>query len=178
MTRILLVGAMGSGKTSVGKALAVKTGWPYADNDSLLVRSTGQTAKALLERDGEQGLHAAEANVLTLQLGLPAPVILGISGGAVLTASTRERLRTAGHVVWLKATPAVIARRVGNGAGRPLVGQPGQPSDTAAILARLAAERDAFYAEIAGQVVDVDVVTPAAAAIAVLDALGPVTTPG
>ena len=99
MTRILLVGAMGSGKTSVGKALAVKTGWPYADNDTLLVRSTGQTAKALLERDGEQGLHAAEAHVLTLQLGLPAPVILGISGGAVLTASTRERLRTAGHVV-------------------------------------------------------------------------------
>ena len=153
MTRILLVGAMGSGKSSVGASLATKTGWSYADNDALLLRTSGLTAAALLARDGEAGLHAAEALVLTLQLGIPGPLVLGISGGAVLTAGSRARLRAAGHVVWLRASPAVLARRLGSAPARPLVGEP------MAALTQLATDRDALYAEVATEVIDVDLIT-------------------
>ena len=166
MTRLLLVGAMGSGKTAVGTSLATKTGWPYVDNDALLLRSSGLTAPALLARDGEAGLHAAEATVLTLQLGIPGSVILGISGGAVLEKAARERLRAAGQVVWLRASPTVLARRIGNAAGRPLVGEP------LAALTRLAAERNAFYAEVATETIDVDLITAGVAAKAILAAFG------
>lgn len=169
MTRVLLVGAMGSGKSAVGASLAAKTGWTYVDNDALLLRTSGLTARALQERDGQPALHDAEATVLTLQLGLPEPIILGIAGAAVLTAATRQRLREAGHVVWLRATPAVLARRLGKNISRPL---PAGMS-VLALLTSLAAERDALYAEVAGQIVDVDVVTAGMAAKAVLAALGP-----
>ena len=166
MTRLLLVGAMGSGKTAVGTSLAIKTGWPYIDNDALLLRSSGLTAPELLARDGEAGLHAAEATVLTLQLGIPGSVILGISGGAVLEPTSRERLRAAGQVVWLRASPAVLARRIGAAAGRPLVGEP------LATLTRLAAERNAFYAEVASETIEVDLLTAGAVAKTILATLG------
>lgn len=150
--RVLLVGMMGAGKTTVGTALAVRLGCGYVDNDALLQRTCGLPGPELLAQRGTEALTEAESQVLTLQLGMPGPLVAGIAGGVVLQEADRDRIAGAGcHVVWLRATIAVLARRVGDGVDRPRLGD-----DLVAALRVLAAERNPFYAQLADQVVDVD----------------------
>jgi shikimate kinase len=173
MSRVLLVGMMATGKTTVGRAIAERTGWTYVDNDELVVRATGLTARDLLARDGEPALRAAESAVLTSLLGRPAPLVAGVPGGVVLDAADRDRLRAGGHVVWLRAQVATLAERVGPATDRPWLGD-----DTTTALARLSAERAPLYAEVATQVVDVDGRSPDELAGLVLAELGPAGSPG
>ena len=150
--KILLIGMMGAGKSTVGAALAGRLGWQYLDNDSLLEKTAGRTAPEILAADGEPALRAAESRVLTLLLGMPGPMIGGVPGGVVLDEGDRDRLIESDcHVVWLRTSPQVLARRVGSGTGRAWLG-----SDPATALRRLAAERNGFYEEVADQIVDTD----------------------
>ena len=167
MTRVLLIGMMATGKTTVGRAIAARTGWPYVDNDDVLLRAAGLTARALLARDGEPGLRAAESAVLTALLELPEPLVAGVPGGIVLDPADRARLRAGGHVVWLRASVPTLVARVGAASDRPWLGD-----DPAATLARLAQARAPLYAEVATQVVDVDGRTPDDIATAVVAAVG------
>lgn len=162
--RVLLLGMMGAGKTTVGRALAGRTGWPYYDNDELVTRTTGRAAPDLLEAGGEDALRAAESAALGAALSLPAPLVAGVAGGVVLDPADRERLRTAeGLVVWLRARIGTLAERVGTGEGRSWL----QP-DPAAALAELAAVREPLYAAVADLVVDVDEASPEEVAATVL----------
>jgi shikimate kinase len=88
-----------------------------------------------------------------------------VAGGAVLDPGNRDLLRRSGTVVWLRARPDTLARRVGDGAGRPLLG-----ADPAGALARLDEARRPHYAEVAHAVVDVDDLDPDAVVDAVVDA--------
>lgn len=166
-SKVLLVGMMGSGKSTVGAALAARLGWPYLDNDALLERSTGSTAPEIWEQQGDRALRSAESRVLTLVLGMPGPFIAGVAGGVVLDEGDRTRLIASGcHIVWLRASSAVLARRIGKGAGRARLG-----NDPEAALRALILERNAYYAEVATQVVDVDALPAGAVAKAVAEAL-------
>ena len=165
--KVLLVGMMGTGKSTVGAALSSRLGWPYLDNDALLERTTGTTAPRLLEEQGSEALTAAESRVLTLMLGMPGPMVGGVPGGVVLDPVDRSRLaEAAAHVVWLRTSVAVLARRIGSGAGRARLGD-----DPAGALRKLAAERNAFYEEVADQVVDTDTLPAGAIAKLVVEAL-------
>ena len=165
--KVLLIGMMGAGKSTVGAALATRLGWPYLDNDLLLERTSGATAAEVLAAGGEQGLRAAEARVLTVMLALPGSVIGGLAAGVVLDASDRARIITSpSHVVWLRATPAVLGRRIGTGSSRPFLG-----ADPLPVLRRMAAERQTLYAEVAHQIVDVDTLPASAVASLIVEAL-------
>ena len=150
--KVLLVGMMGSGKTIVGAALAGRLGWPYLDNDAMLERTAGRSAADIAAADGEEALRTAESKVLTFMLGMPTPMIAGVAGGVVLAEADRLRIReSTAHVVWLRASPKVLARRLGRDAGRPWL-----DGDPEAALRKLAAERHTHYEAVADQVVDVD----------------------
>lgn len=165
--KVLLVGMMGCGKSTVGAALATRLGWPYIDNDVMLERTTGQTAADIITTDGEGALRVAESRVLTFMLGLPTQIVGGVAGGVVLNEADRQRLTSAdAHVVWLRATPKVLARRVGSGAGRPKLG-----TDPEAALRKLAAERHPFYEQVADQVIDVDALAAGVVAKQILEQL-------
>ena len=165
--RVLLVGMMGAGKTTVGRALATATGWPYLDNDELVRRASGRSAPELLAAEGETALRAAESSALTEVLGMPPPLVAGVATGVVLDAADRERLTTAdATVVWLRATVETLAARVGEGAGRAWL----QP-DPQTALRQLAAVREPLLAEIADVVVDVDSAAPEDVAATILSAL-------
>lgn len=163
MPRVLLVGLMATGKSSVARAISAETGWPALDNDVLLERATGRTAAELLAERGLEQLRAAESAVLAEVLARPAPLVAGVAAGVVLDARDRERLRTGGHVVWLRADPAVLVRRLGTGSHRPWL-----EGDPAATLRAMAAEREPLFAEVAQQVVDVGQRSPEQAAAEVL----------
>jgi shikimate kinase len=152
--RILLVGMMGSGKTTVGRALAARLGWPYLDNDELVERATGGTAKELQEA-GARELRAAESAALTEALRLDPPLVAGVPGGVVDAEGDRLRLRRDGFVVWLRASLETLVARLRDDVGRPWL----EP-DPEAALRRLYAGREAKYAQVATLVLDVDHVTP------------------
>ncbi len=156
---VLLVGMMGTGKSTVGRAIAARTGWRYVDNDDLVREATGRTAPEIAAADGATALRAAESDALTFALALPPPAVAGVAGGVVLDAADRERLRGADAVVWLRASQDTLAARVGAGEGRT-----GLQPDPAVAIAVLAAEREPYYAEVADAVVDVDGRTPEQAA--------------
>jgi shikimate kinase len=164
--KLLLIGMMGTGKSSVGSTLSQRLGWPYLDNDALLERTAGATAADLLENQGEVALRLAESQVLTLLLGMPAPMIGSVAAGVVLDEKDRLRLQQSdARVVWLRAQPQALVRRV-TGTGRPHLGD-----DVVAVLRRLAAERNGFFAEIADQVIDVDVIPVGAVAKQIIESL-------
>jgi shikimate kinase len=148
--RIVLVGMMGSGKTSVGRAVAARLGWPLLDNDAQILAATGRPSPAIFREGGEDALHAAERQAFTAAVDGSAPAVVTVAGSVVDDPELRERMRSAGHVVWLRARPATLHRRIDSGAGRR--------SDAVdeAWLARRATDRRPLYASVANQVVDVD----------------------
>jgi shikimate kinase len=154
----------------VGRELAARTGWPYRDNDELLQRAVGESAPDLLRDRGEAALRAAESQALTVALTDPPPLVAGIAGGVVLDPGDRARLvgvaAGGGLVAWLRASVETLVRRVGPGEGRAWLAP-----DPEAALRRMAGQRDAFYAEVAGLTVDVDDLDAAAAAQQILAAL-------
>ena len=109
--RLILIGMMGTGKTSVGRLLAKRTGWPYLDNDTLLLELAGKTPRELLSEDGEETLRESESAAMHVGLGMPEPAIVSVAGGTILDPRNRRDLRQAGLVVWLKAGAATIEQR-------------------------------------------------------------------
>ncbi|MFP5219933.1 MAG: shikimate kinase [Actinomycetes bacterium] len=167
MTRVLLVGLMAAGKSTVGQAVAAATGWPCLDNDALLERSTGSTAAQLLAEHGVDRLRAAESDVLTLLLAMPGPFVAGVAAGTILDPRDRERMRAGARVVWLRAAVETLARRAAKRGGRAWLDE-----DPATVLRAMADEREPLYAATAHQVLDMDRLTPAQAARQVVAAWG------
>ena len=166
MTKVLLVGMMGAGKTTVGRLVAERLGCPYADSDAEVEAATGRTVPELFAELGEAAFRSAEAEVLARAVAVDGPAVVSVAGGAVLDPANRALIRRSGTVVWLRADPATLAGRVGDGAGRPLLAD--RPAEE---LARLEAVRRPYYAEVAHAAVDVDGSAPEAVADAVLAAL-------
>lgn len=153
-TRLILVGMMGSGKSTVGRLLAAATGWPYYDNDDLLATRDGLTAREL-STSGELGLRAAESGAVLAGLATPEPCIIGAAGGTILEAGNQLAMAAAGVVVWLRARPETLAARAIGSGHRPWL-----EGDPLAWLRQTAAERAALYESVADVTVDVDELEP------------------
>jgi shikimate kinase len=148
--RIVLVGMMGSGKTTVGRELAGRTGWPYHDNDAKLLGTGAATARDLLAAGDEAALRAAEIAALDAMLAMPPPCIVAAAAGTIVDPGARARMAAAGFVVWLRIDTATILAR-GAGGGRPW-----RPGDRAAWVATAVRERGPLYEEVADLVLDAD----------------------
>ncbi len=170
--RILLVGMMGAGKTTTGQLVAHRLGWDYFDSDADVEALTGCTVPELFARDGEAAFRDAEAQVLATACGRDKPAVVSVAGGAVLREANRQLISHSGTVVWLRARPDKLAHRVGDGAGRPLLGE-----DPGTAMVGLSEARAPYYREVADAVIDVDDLSPDEVADRVLDAagLGPTT---
>jgi len=133
---------MGSGKSTVGSELSQITGWPYHDNDELLARLRGTTAKELLAGDGAGELRSGEATALELGLKEAAPCIVGAAAGTVMDGRLRELLKRDAFVVWLTAGPRTLARRARGAAHRPWLGGDAEAWMTETLIARRALYED------------------------------------
>lgn len=146
---IFLVGLMGAGKTSAGRALARRLGKSFYDSDHEIEKRTGVAIPVIFEIEGEAGFREREAAVLRELAGLP-DIVLATGGGAVLREDNRRILRAGGTVIYLRALPNDLWLRTRHDRNRPLL----QTADPLATLEKLYAERDPLYRETAHVVVD------------------------
>jgi shikimate kinase len=153
---IVLIGYRGSGKTTVGRALAARVGWPFVDADAVVVERAGMSIRQMFDTLGEPAFRAAEAAVVAELAGRRDHVI-ALGGGAILSADTRAKLGAAGHpVVYLSGTPDELHRRIAadpaTGASRPnLTALGGGIDEVRAVLAK----RESLYREAMTHEVDV-----------------------
>lgn len=168
--RVVLVGFMGAGKSTVGPLLAARLGYRFVDLDAEVERVAGATIPALFRERGEAAFRRLEARA-TAALDEARRVVVAAGGGWMARPALRDRWPDAVRV-WLRASPATILARVrdadpGDGlAGRPLL----DPADPARSVRRLLEAREADYrrAELA---VETDGRSPEAVARAVARAL-------
>jgi shikimate kinase len=147
--RVLLIGMMGAGKTSVGRALSARTGWSYRDNDEIVAEGEGVATEELLKRGGRDALRVAESRALSRVLQQDPPLIAGVAGGVIESPQDRQRLASPdAFVVYLHAPIEVLVERVGSGEGRPWL----RP-DPETAMRRLFEGREPLYREVADLIV-------------------------
>ena len=152
MRHVVLVGLMGSGKTTVGRLVADRLGWPLRDSDAEIEARTGRTVRELDETVGTDAMHALEAEALLGALGSPDPAVILAAASVADDDACLAALRDPSLLVaWLRISPATAAARFESRGHRPRFGD-----DPAAFLAEQAARRDPRLRSIATLELDAD----------------------
>jgi len=163
---IYLVGMMGAGKTTLGRALALRLQRRFVDMDKVLVDRTGVPVATIFEIEGEEGFRRRETGVLA-ELAEHEDCVVATGGGAVLSEENRRLMRASGTVVYLRARVESLWERTRHDTTRPLLATP----NPRAKLAELLEERDPLYREAAHVIVDTGSQTAAAVMHRVIAAL-------
>lgn len=166
---IVVLGLMGGGKTTIGRALAAELGRPFRDSDVDLLARTGRSARDIAAGDGVEALHALELEHLLDALRAPTPSVVAAAASVIDGSGARAALAAPDvRVVWLRIDPATAARRSAGAVHRP----------EHEALAVQAARRDPWFGAAADIVVDVATEDAAAAVERLLDwARAAVATP-
>ena len=162
---LVLLGFMGSGKTSTGKALAQKTGYRFLDTDVEIERREGRSVREIFREKGEAAFRALERALLDEWLEADGQV-LATGGGMWMDPSNRERLLASGWCIWLKAGPDQTWERVKEDlATRPRLASSSDPKGK---VAELIVARTPLYS-LAHSAIDTDGLTPEEVADRILD---------
>ena len=151
ISRVFLVGPMGAGKTTIGRALAQLLKLNFVDSDTEIEERTGADIPWIFDVEGEEGFREREAQVID-ELTERSGIVLATGGGAVLREENRRALGARGYVVYLHTSVDQQVDRTRNDRRRPLL----QGDDPEGILRQLMAVRDPLYREIADYVAETD----------------------
>ena len=156
MKNIVLIGFMGTGKTTVGRLLAKQLEWNFVDLDKEIEAACGMAVSRIFAEHGEAFFRQRESEAIK-RLSQCTHTVISTGGGAVLRDENIDNLRQCGILVRLQARPEVIVSRVENDqhVTRPLLSQPDRLQTVTALLA----ERQDRY-ELADISVDTDNNTP------------------
>lgn len=145
---VVLVGLMGSGKTTVGAALAARLGWPLRDSDADLQAATGRSARELAAAEGIDRLHDREAAHMLEAIADTASSVIGSAAAVIDDPAIRCRLSDdpALLVAWLRIDPGTARSRMAGGDHHPRVED----------LAAQASRRDPWFRATADVEIDAD----------------------
>jgi len=162
-----MAGLMGTGKTTTGRILAARLGWPMRDSDEEIQRAEGRTVRELRNELGTDAMHELEAQALLRALARGGPDVIGAAASTVDRKDCRAALVADGvAVAWLTARPETAARRFATSDHRPSFGD-----DPQEFLARQGRERAPLFRQLDAIEVATDERTPEAVADAVLAGL-------
>jgi shikimate kinase len=168
LRHVVMVGLMGAGKTTVGRRLAARLGWPWHDSDAEIEAATGLTVRELRDRDGVDAMHDLEAAQLLHALTEPGPSVISAAASVVDAEPCRVALAAPGiALVWLRGSPAVLAARFPAGDHRPAYG-----ASPEVFLAQQAERREPLLQALDPIVIDVDEIDPDEAVAQAMKALG------
>jgi shikimate kinase len=176
---VVLVGFMGSGKTSVGKEIARRLGVPFEDIDDRIEASAGISVAEIFASRGEPAFRELERRAIRDAVAVPGKVV-ATGGGAFLDEGNRKVLKAYAAVVFLDVSPGSVMARLAGDRSRPLL--PGRPPGLSARerdrrIEELMLRRRAAY-EMADFTVDTDAGTVEQAADRVLALVADGETPG
>ena len=147
---IVLVGPMGSGKTTVGRRLAHELKQDFFDTDHEIIDKTGVTIDHIFDIEGEEGFRERESKILE-NLCQMSNIILATGGGIVILSKNRKILHNVGLVVYLSSSVDQLLRRTAKSKTRPLLENSTNRKKT---ITELLEARDLYYREVASFVVD------------------------
>ena len=150
-----LIGYRGTGKSTVARLVALKLGWDWIDADVEIELHAGKSIKDIFADDGEAAFRDLESRVLN-DLSRRDPLVLALGGGVVLRPENRQKISSAGPVVWLTATAEALAERIAadvtTAERRPNLTSQGGITEITAMLAL----RAPLYRECASLLVDTE----------------------
>jgi shikimate kinase len=169
---LILLGFMGTGKSSCGRLAATELGFSFLDMDALLEAGAGKPIPRIFAEDGEPAFRRMESE-LAAELAGREDVVIAAGGGVVLNPENTRRLGERGVLVCLRAEPDTVLRRVAAAEHRPLL----EGGDKAERIRSLLAQRKPLYDAIPHQV-RTDKLTPAEVARRVLEIYRKATASG
>ena len=147
---VVLVGPMGSGKTTVGRRLAGEMNREFFDTDYEIIDKTGVTIEHIFDIEGEKGFRRRESEILA-DLCNMSNVVLATGGGIVLKPENRVLLKKSGLVFYLSSSIEQLLRRTAKSKTRPLLEQ---SLDREKTIRDLVSDRDELYRDVASSVID------------------------
>ena len=151
MRNIILIGPMGVGKTTVGKHLAKILNLEFIDTDHEIETRSGVSIPTIFDIEGEEGFRSREYKVLTELCALNDRVI-ATGGGAILDSGNRKHMRSAGTVIYLRASIKTLIQRTSKSRKRPLLND----TDPDERFRSIMEERGPLYEQEADLVIDTD----------------------
>ena len=151
--KIILIGFMGCGKTSIGKRLSEALGIPFLDTDELIEAEQKKSISSIFEEEGEAAFRAMETECLRKLLNSKENCfVLSVGGGLPVREENRKLLSQIGHVVYLKVSPETVYKRLRNDKTRPLL----QGANPRGRIWDLMNARKGFYESAAASIVEAD----------------------
>ncbi|MDR1337944.1 MAG: shikimate kinase [Rickettsiales bacterium] len=141
---IVMVGLMGAGKTSIGRAVSRRLGIPFVDSDKEIEAAAGCSVVDIFSMYGEKEFRRVEQRVISRLLeSTPLLKVISTGEGAFITPEVRETLRSKALTIWLKAELDTLVKRTNFRDTRPQL----LNADSKKILSQLIGERYKIYAE-------------------------------
>ena len=162
---VVLVGFMGSGKSTIARSLGRRLAMPVVDLDAMIAEWAGAAIPALFRGVGEPVFRALEAAAVQVAARGAASVI-ATGGGSVVNSASAAALRSSGLVVYLSAPAETLVARVGRGKGRPMVSG---SEDRVATMYALLAAREPVYRAVAHMEVETSTASVASASAAIAE---------
>lgn len=153
--RVVLVGPMGAGKTTIGRLLAKELGYRFMDTDRIIEERCGANIPWIFDVEGEDGFRQRETAMLE-ELSSETATVLATGGGAVMRPENRPLLRKDSVIVYLRTSIEQQVERTRKDRNRPLL----QSEDPEAVLRTLFALRDPIYTELADIIMYTDRKSP------------------
>lgn len=142
---IVLIGLMGSGKTTVGRALAEHLNLVFRDSDEAVENLAKTSVREIFENQGEEVFRKLESQALVELCSKKSSMVLAVAGGAIISESNRELLKlNALCIVWLDAPTPTLISRTGRGKHRPLL-----DGDPVGSLNKMRLDREPLYQQLA-----------------------------
>ena len=152
---VLLIGFMGSGKTTIGRALSYRLECAVEDTDKLIESAAGMSISEIFATKGEGAFRRMETDQLYKILQDPNPKIYSLGGGTPVQMANQPLIKKCGKVIYLKISPEAVYERLKGDTKRPLL----QCADPLAKIQKLIKEREPAYLRCADLVIDVEGLT-------------------
>ena len=150
VTKIILVGMMGAGKTTIGKLLSNKLGYDFIDLDKIIEEKSGVKINTIFEIEGETGFRERELQVLSDSIEKDK-VIISTGGGIVTNEKSRAHLiKHNALIIYLKANLQILCNRLKNDNSRPIL----NVDDKEQVIEKILVEREPYYQDLADMDID------------------------